>query len=90
MSVVREGGRESVTRLEPLEAGPERSLVQVYPLTGLMHQIRAVLAHTGHPVVGDRLYGSEHEVGRHLLHAAEIRIEEFSVTSPIPAEITIR
>jgi 23S rRNA pseudouridine1911/1915/1917 synthase len=88
MRVVEKGGRESVTRLESLEAGPETSLVEAYPVTGLMHQIRATLAHLGYPVIGDRLYGSTVDVGRHLLHSAEIRINEFSATSPIPVEIT--
>lgn len=31
--------------------------VEARPLTGRMHQIRVHLAHAGHPVVGDKLYG---------------------------------
>jgi 23S rRNA pseudouridine1911/1915/1917 synthase len=89
MKVVEEGGRASVTRFEPLEPGSETSLVEAYPVTGLMHQIRATLAHLGHPVVGDRLYGSPRVLDRHLLHASEIRIEDFSANSPVPSEITL-
>lgn len=33
------------------------ALVRAYPETGRMHQIRVHLAHAGHPVVGDKIYG---------------------------------
>jgi 23S rRNA pseudouridine1911/1915/1917 synthase len=33
------------------------SLVRAFPETGRMHQIRVHLAHAGHPVVGDKIYG---------------------------------
>ena len=33
------------------------ALVAAEPLTGRTHQIRVHLAHTGHPVVGDKIYG---------------------------------
>ena len=41
-----------------LAAGGTRSLVDVRIYTGRKHQIRRHLAAIGHPVVGDRLYGS--------------------------------
>ena len=37
-------------------AGRGYSWVEARPLTGRTHQIRLHLAHTGHPVVGDKLY----------------------------------
>ncbi|MDR3406426.1 MAG: RNA pseudouridine synthase [Chthoniobacter sp.] len=35
------------------------ALVRAFPETGRMHQIRVHLAHVGHPVVGDKIYGPD-------------------------------
>lgn len=35
------------------------SLVRCFPETGRMHQIRVHLAHSGHPIVGDKIYSGD-------------------------------
>ncbi|MCP5467972.1 MAG: RluA family pseudouridine synthase [Deltaproteobacteria bacterium] len=46
------------------------TLLELKLKTGRTHQIRAHLANMGHPVVGDKLYGSRIKAPRHLLHAS--------------------
>lgn len=56
MAVV-EGGRRAITRARVREDWPAAQLVDVALQTGRTHQIRVHMAHLGHPVVGDALYG---------------------------------
>jgi 23S rRNA pseudouridine1911/1915/1917 synthase len=39
--------------------GERFALVRAFPMTGRMHQIRVHLAHAGHPIVGDKIYGPD-------------------------------
>ena len=88
--VVARGGRRAVTLIRPLASAQQESLVEVRPVTGLRHQIRVTLAWLGPPVVGDRLYGSERSLGRHLLHATRLRIGDAEANSAVPAGFELR
>lgn len=57
----RPGAQRAALAYRTLETGPASSLVEVDLLTGRRHQIRAQLAALGHPILGDRLYGSSLE-----------------------------
>lgn len=49
------------------------ALILCEPLTGRTHQIRVHLAHLGHPIIGDDLYGIRGPwISRHALHAAAL------------------
>ncbi len=94
---VREGGREAITHWEIQEtfAGrdgkPVASLLACRLETGRTHQIRVHLAHIGHPLMGDSVYGPHFKtktshlgpesqaalaaLGRQALHAYLLVIE---------------
>jgi 23S rRNA pseudouridine1911/1915/1917 synthase len=77
-------GREALTIYDVVEVFSEFTYLRVGLKTGRTHQIRVHLAHRGHPVVGDMVYGKGRlqnvrneqirarlqEVDRHFLHAA--------------------
>jgi len=92
-------GQPSQTRFRLLQSFPElgekgHSWLRLKLLTGRTHQIRAHMAHLGHPLAGDSLYGGSTElIGRHALHCAVLRFrqpvtgEELEIRSPLPPDL---
>ena len=75
MAVLKEGGRGAVSSFEVQETFAEAALVRVKIETGRTHQIRVHMAHLGHPIVGDSVYGRARkqklpvDAQRQMLHA---------------------
>ncbi|HOC54882.1 MAG TPA: RNA pseudouridine synthase [Verrucomicrobiota bacterium] len=58
MRVDARHGKEAETRFRVLQSNANMTLIEAHPVTGRTHQIRVHLAQSGHPVVGDALYGA--------------------------------
>jgi 23S rRNA pseudouridine1911/1915/1917 synthase len=75
--------------------GNDLAVIECRLLTGRTHQVRVHLADWGHPVLGDRLYGSRRaaEAPRPLLHASTLILphprngRELIVEAPLPADM---
>lgn len=69
------GGDRIKTSYEPIDYGEGVTVLEVKLVTGKTHQIRAHLASIGHPIIGDKKYGSEKtnkkfkNIKNQLLHA---------------------
>ena len=92
---VRDNGKPSVTKYQIIQHYVNISLLKVMPLTGRTHQIRVHMAHIGHPLVGDFLYGTEDRgrIDRPALHSAELEFHhpvtgvKLSFTAPLPRDM---
>jgi len=93
MAAETPGGRLSLSRFKTVQTFEEAALVNVHILTGRTHQVRVHLAHIGHPVVGDAMYGKNRhknlaksftEMPDHpMLHAALLRFRHPKTNEPM-------
>ncbi|MFN4171942.1 MAG: RluA family pseudouridine synthase [Pseudorhodobacter sp.] len=68
-------GRHAVTRarvLEPFGTPPAAALVECWLETGRTHQIRVHLAHAGHGLIGDPVYGGKRRLAAKAVGAAGV------------------
>lgn len=74
---VHRGGRLAKTDVETVASGGGFTAVRCRLYTGRTHQIRVHLAHLGHPLVADRLYGGALALGleRQALHAWQLSFD---------------
>lgn len=95
MAVLKGKGRSALTVFKVLERLSGFTYIEAYPKTGRTHQIRVHLAYSGHPIVGDALYGkrSKRLAERALLHAWRIEFvhpvskEPVSIEAPVPEDM---
>jgi len=92
--VVREDGDRAVTHFETMAVLGEYSAVKIILETGRTHQIRVHMAHIGHPLLGDSMYGGiQGQIDRQALHAARMTMlhpitkQWHTFIAPIPEDM---
>ena len=93
--MVRPDGKPARTRYGVLRRWGDRSLVELELETGRTHQIRVHMAHIGHPLTGDFLYGTEDKalIGRPALHSGYLSFlhpitkEKLQFSVPLPEDM---
>jgi 23S rRNA pseudouridine1911/1915/1917 synthase len=85
--MVAPDGQPAITHYHTLRSQEHISLLELQLETGRTHQIRVHMAHLGHPLLGDDLYGGDHAlISRQALHAYKLSFQH-----PMTKEkITIR
>ena len=94
--VVHPSGQHAVTHYEVVQPFEVQTLVRCTLETGRTHQIRVHMAHIGHPILKDPLYGEGERDDKQLLHsyflefAHPITDEKLTFETEIPARFSIR
>ena len=95
------GGKDSVTHYETIEAFAGASLLKIELETGRTHQIRVHMAAIKHPCVGDSMYGADPklaaklELHRQWLHATQLTFrhprtgQDVTFNSAYPQDLTL-
>lgn len=91
---VDDRGDRALTHYTPLLYGENFSVVSVRLETGRTHQIRVHFASMGTPLLGDTMYGEEHEtIKRQALHCSRVSFthpitnEKITVEAPLPEDM---
>ena len=95
------GGKDSITHYETIEAFAGASLLKIELETGRTHQIRVHMAAIKHPCVGDSMYGADPklagklELHRQWLHATQLTFrhpksgQDVTFNSAYPQDLTL-
>ena len=92
-SPVDDGGKQAVTHYRCIKSNDNYSLLEIELETGRKNQIRVHMQGIGHPIIGDRKYGSGiNPIDRLGLHARllafyhPVTTEIVSFETPVPKE----
>ena len=81
-AISREQGKSARTMIRAVRYLPEfdATLVAALPVTGRTHQIRLHMAHIGHPILGDCLYGAPLEIADAWLSGTILRADRIAAS----------
>lgn len=93
---VQVAGKPAQTFFTVLERLDGYTYLEAKPISGRTHQIRVHFAFIGHPVAGDKIYGSgkgPNGLSRHFLHATQLSFDlpltanRANFRSPLPGDL---